>query len=132
MFESLIMQTAGEGVLYTAASIAGSIAVIAPIIAHYIGKINPKLKIVSQYADTFAEKTTEYTDDVHLLIDAIGKTSPETIAYLNEKGKGLSYWDTRLKIAAQQAQRFKGEIQAKDPELLASSVKDLPREGFDT
>ena len=136
MFEALIQQattTASDNVLTAVVSIVGSLAVIVPIVAHFIGKINPKLRIVSQYADTFAQKNAEYADDFLILADAIKMTSPEMEKFIREKsGKDIDYYASRMKIAAEQAQRFKAKLQDQDPELLANSDKDLPREDLRT
>lgn len=132
-FLNTIMQVVTDNILTAVVSIFASLAVIVPIAGRMISKINKKLEPVSQYADTFGQKGAEILDDMYMLADAGKKTFPEYEELLRTKyGKDISYFETRAKIAAQQAARFKGELNAEDPKLLANANINLPRESFDT
>lgn len=133
MFENIIMQVVTDNILTAVVSIFASIAVIVPIALRMVGKINPKLQVVGQYGDAFGQKGAEITDDLYMLADVIKTTMPEAENYLKTRyGKDIAYFETRAKIAAEQAQRFKGDLNTEDPKLLASSRIDLPREPFNT
>ena len=133
MFEALIQQVAEDNILTAIVSIFASIAVIVPIAMKMVAKINPKLEVVGQYGDTFGQKGAEITDDLYMLADAIKTTTPEAESYLRTKyGKDLSYFETRAKIAAQQATRFQNKLTNEDPNLLAKSDINMPREPFNT
>lgn len=132
MFESMIAQAtqvAQDNILTSIVSIVVSLGIILPIVGKYISKINPKLKIVSQYTDTFGQKTAEQSDELYMLVDALKVAAPEVEAYIKQKyGKDINYFRERVEIGAEQAGRFKGQLNEQDPKLLANSVTDLPRE----
>jgi hypothetical protein len=110
-----------------------SMAIIIPVAMKIVAKLNPKLEVVGQYGDTFGQKGAEIVDDMYMLADVIKTTTPEAENYLRTKyGKDLSYFATRAKIAAEQAQRFQTKLGQEDPDLLASSNRSIPREPFVT
>jgi hypothetical protein len=133
MFEALIQQVVQDNILTAIVSIFASAAIIIPIAMKMVAKINPKLEVVGQYGDTFGQKGAEITDDLYMLADVIKTTTPEAENYLRTKyGKDISYFETRAKIAAQQATRFQNKLTNEDPNLLAKSDPNIPREPFNT